>query len=97
WRTDHTVAVQILMKEALERLERGARSRHGADGIVDVIAGAVHNPNRRVAPARTDPCNIVVAAATRRHGAERHSADAELTDCNGRTAEGQLAPAVAAI
>src|SRR5713101_7532300 len=45
-RADHAIAVQVLLETALDRLQRGARSRHGVECNRDEIAVAVGVPDR---------------------------------------------------
>src|SRR5262245_51308768 len=60
-RTDRTVAIQVLMETGLDRLQRGARSRHGGKSIREVIAVIVGDPHRILIGAWHLPGHLIPA------------------------------------
>src|SRR5258705_149622 len=60
-RTDHAVAVQVLMETGLDRLQRGARSRHGGKSIRELIAVIVGDALRILIGAWHLPSHLIPA------------------------------------
>src|SRR5260370_31627122 len=48
---DYAIAIQVLVETGLQRFQRGARSRHDADGVRDAVAAAVGIPHRVLSSA----------------------------------------------
>ena len=86
-RTDHAVAVQVLLEDRLERFQRVAISRHRADQISGVVAVAVGGPHRVLAGTGILPGHVI--AACRLHRADRRP-PAKLTGDDGRACILQL-------
>ena len=86
-KTRHAVAVEILTKGGLQRLQSITGARHGADQVRHICARAVEAPDREIVVCRILPGDIITPAG-------RDSANgrpgAKFTDGYGGAAKGQL-------
>src|SRR5260221_572297 len=79
-----SIAIQVLVETGLQRFQRGARSRHDADGVRDVVAAAVDIGQPHVSTPLILPCRI--AASSRLLRAVRSPRPPKLADHHGRAA-----------
>src|SRR5258706_5159950 len=59
----YPIAIQVLVETGLQRFQRGARSRHGADGVRDVVAAAVGIPQSVLVCTPVTPRSSAAACA----------------------------------
>src|SRR5258708_960001 len=87
FRSNHPIAVEVLVKTGLQRFQRRATARHRANGVGGKVAAAVGIPDRILVGAGHLPSNLIsgcrLLRADRRPGPE-------LASCNGPGAEFQL-------